>query len=435
MPLYNRKDMPQVNTQKLSKAIDMVKSKVKVTKTRIPATKLKESQVELIPKKVKGIAAKYDKPTDMKPLIVSKDNYIVDGHHRWAAGIYKFGEDVKLPVYIIQLNRVNAIKLYQSIAKSLNEDINVPINVGDTVLGGKFKNKRIVVKSIGKNEKGDITINNKPLMKFRILPKLDETSIGAKIECGNCGWYWRVEDGGDDLYICHKCGNDNEAQETHATPSTDNEKTAGLPPIKSDGNGRPSNSSQYSKVTEKKTPKKKSKKASLMKQKRNFYLKPDNAQKELEKSGKEGQVLSKKVGKQRVYFVSYVGNAGTQNIFTEIREPLSEIPMGDLKQIDTFADKKLNPVDVVLTDKHFFDRLNDPRNKKEISKAELIGFFKRLAKKKKTFLDFLDKYNQVVAVDDRTDINIPFMKQANKVIAKTVMRKKDFKTQNHKVEI
>ena len=114
---------------------------------------------------------------------------------------------------------------------------------------------------------------------------------------------------------------------------------------------------------------------------------------------------------------------------------ITEIPMGDLKQIDTFADKKLNPVDVVLTDKHFFDRLNDPRNKKEISKAELIGFFKRLAKKKKTFLDFLDKYNQVVAVDDRTDINIPFMKQANKVIAKTVMRKKDFKTQNQKVEI
>ena len=117
------------------------------------------------------------------------------------------------------------------------------------------------------------------------------------------------------------------------------------------------------------------------------------------------------------------------------REPLSEIPMGDLKQIDTFADKKLNPVDVVLTDKHFFDRLNDPRNDKEISKAELIGFFKRLSKKKKEFLSFLDTYKQVVAVDDRTNINIPFMKQANKVIAKTVMRKKDFKTQNQKVSI
>jgi hypothetical protein len=55
--------------------------------------------------------------------------------------------------------------------KYLKEDIKVPINVGDTVLGGKFKNKRIVVKSIGTNDKGDITINGKPLLKYRIIPK------------------------------------------------------------------------------------------------------------------------------------------------------------------------------------------------------------------------------------------------------------------------
>ena len=51
---------------------------------------------------------------------------------------------------------------------SIMEDITVPINIGDTVLGGRFKNKKIVVKSIGKNEKGDITINGRPLLKYRI---------------------------------------------------------------------------------------------------------------------------------------------------------------------------------------------------------------------------------------------------------------------------
>lgn len=56
----------------------------------------------------------------------------------------------------------------------LKEDITIPINIGDVVLGGKFKNKRIVVKEIGENEKGDITINGKPLMKFRIV-KQDDT--------------------------------------------------------------------------------------------------------------------------------------------------------------------------------------------------------------------------------------------------------------------
>ena len=54
----------------------------------------------------------------------------------------------------------------------IEENIDVPINVGDEVLGGRFKNKRIKIKDIGKNEKGDITINNKPLLKVRI-PKKD----------------------------------------------------------------------------------------------------------------------------------------------------------------------------------------------------------------------------------------------------------------------
>jgi hypothetical protein len=47
--------------------------------------------------------------------------------------------------------------------------INLDIKVGDTLLGGKFKNKKVVVKKIGKNDKGDITINGKPLLRFRMI--------------------------------------------------------------------------------------------------------------------------------------------------------------------------------------------------------------------------------------------------------------------------
>jgi hypothetical protein len=113
---------------------------------------------------------------------------------------------------------------------------------------------------------------------------------------------------------------------------------------------------------------------------------------------------------------------------------VEDMSMSDLRQVDSYADSKMG-VDVVLTDKHFFDRLNDPRNDKDISQAELIGFFKRLSKNKNRFLEFLEKYKQIVATDNRTDINIPFMKRANKVIAKTVMRKSGFKTQNLKFNI
>ena len=57
----------------------------------------------------------------------------------------------------------------KSFKQYIDEVIKVPIKIGDVVLGGKFKNKKITVKSIGKNEKGDITINGKPLLKYRIL--------------------------------------------------------------------------------------------------------------------------------------------------------------------------------------------------------------------------------------------------------------------------
>ena len=54
-----------------------------------------------------------------------------------------------------------------------HEDITVPIEIGDIVLGGRFKNKRITVKTIGKNEKGDITINGRPLLKYRLITQED----------------------------------------------------------------------------------------------------------------------------------------------------------------------------------------------------------------------------------------------------------------------
>ena len=38
---------------------------------------------------------------------------------------------------------------------------------------------------------------------------LNEAIVGDKVVCDNCGWSWDILDGGDDVYICHKCGHDN----------------------------------------------------------------------------------------------------------------------------------------------------------------------------------------------------------------------------------
>ena len=38
---------------------------------------------------------------------------------------------------------------------------------------------------------------------------LTESVMGDRIECDNCDWSWPIKDGGNDLYVCHKCGHDN----------------------------------------------------------------------------------------------------------------------------------------------------------------------------------------------------------------------------------
>ena len=62
------------------------------------------------------------------------------------------------------------------------EDIKIPINVGDTILGGRFKNKKTIVKKIGKNAKGDITVNGKPLLKYRLVKESIESFEEDTIE-------------------------------------------------------------------------------------------------------------------------------------------------------------------------------------------------------------------------------------------------------------
>ena len=106
------------------------------------------------------------------------------------------------------------------------------------------------------------------------------------------------------------------------------------------------------------------------------------------------------------------------------------ITQGDVEFVDDLADKKLSPIDIDLTGNHFFDRLNDPRNFPDISVDELEEFFDKLSDEKEKFIEFLRKYKDVVVKDTESNLNIPFMKRANKAIAKTIMRKKNFMTSN-----
>jgi hypothetical protein len=103
--------------------------------------------------------------------------------------------------------------------------------------------------------------------------------------------------------------------------------------------------------------------------------------------------------------------------------------MADMRSVERYADDELDPIDIEFG-KHFFDRLIDPRNEKQITTTELLDFFTRLISKKDQFVQFIQKYHEFVVKDRRTNINIPFISQVNQAIAKTIMRKPNFMTSN-----
>ena len=51
-------------------------------------------------------------------------------------------------------------------------------------------------------------------MRYKIteeqLKKIHEYYDSEKVVCDECGWSWKLSDGGNDPFICHKCGKNNE---------------------------------------------------------------------------------------------------------------------------------------------------------------------------------------------------------------------------------
>ena len=58
--------------------------------------------------------------------------------------------------------------------------LTLDIEIGDILLGGRYKNKRIIVKEIGTDDLGQPTINGSPILKFRIEKYLPDEKKSKK---------------------------------------------------------------------------------------------------------------------------------------------------------------------------------------------------------------------------------------------------------------
>ena len=126
---------------------------------------------------------------------------------------------------------------------------------------------------------------------------------------------------------------------------------------------------------------------------------------------------------------------------TKQKKMNEDVSRSDLDQIEKYADRLFAAVgiDVEFT-RHFLDRVNDERNKKPINTAELIRLFRLTYKKHGKKIPKMGPDAQAVIRDMETDINMPFVLNIDKsgmidMVAKTVMRKKDFKTSNIKLNV
>jgi len=80
----SRSDMPQLKTNVLPKYLTWLqKQGVSVTPGTVMVGSLTPSQEELNPDKVSELKGKSF--LSVTPILISYDNYVLDGHHRWAA--------------------------------------------------------------------------------------------------------------------------------------------------------------------------------------------------------------------------------------------------------------------------------------------------------------------------------------------------------------
>ena len=355
-------------------------------------------------------------------------------------------------------NAKGASLVKKEFEKAINEVIELPVEIGDTLLMGKFKNKKVVVKTIGKDEHGMPTINGKKVVTFRLMKEGFVVELaGTEIQCEICHHSWDIKVEDEHPYLCHSCGWDSQQQEYDFDEFEEWKEENNIDEALTQAQ-RAARRWSFEKnrkiINIKKQRTAIRKKAYSVLYKRAYKLAYLYVRKEwtgrlfgtkpydklsLPQKQRVSQMVQKKKRKivklAKFRFFPALKQKEADRFKGKHQYPsnltfstkTNEMSMSQLKSIEKYAEKQLSPEDIEFT-KHFFDRVNDPRNGKEISDAELTGFFKRLSKHKKQFKDFLEKYKQIVVKDKRYDINIPFVKTANQIIAKTVMRKDDFKS-------
>jgi len=123
----------EVDTEEVFKKM-LADKGIKTADTEVPADSLKASQSELVGAKVAGMTKALEEDPLNKgitaPIYVSRDGYVIDGHHRWAAvtsKAIKDGKPANMKVHVIDMDAKDIIPM----ANKFAEDIGVASKKAD----------------------------------------------------------------------------------------------------------------------------------------------------------------------------------------------------------------------------------------------------------------------------------------------------------------
>ena len=123
-----RYQMPQIEKKYYPEYFDLLSLRsIKVTRMRIPATKLRAAQSEIDMEKVRQWSKSLPKGALDKPCIVSRDFYVLDGNHTWLAQL-NHNSGSKIDCYLVDLgihDLINTTGLFDKVTnKTVKEEFN-----------------------------------------------------------------------------------------------------------------------------------------------------------------------------------------------------------------------------------------------------------------------------------------------------------------------
>lgn len=116
--LLGRESMPQIQGKDLQQALTKLEQVgIPVSGSKVALKSLRPMQKAVNRTKVLEISKSYKKGANMPPMVVSQDNFIVDGHHRWLASMHAGRVDEM--VIKIGLQKEQALQVYSKLSNNV----------------------------------------------------------------------------------------------------------------------------------------------------------------------------------------------------------------------------------------------------------------------------------------------------------------------------